>query len=364
MEKKVFRVGSVGIGGISRGVHLPGIEKSPDLRLTAVCDLKPERMAYAREKYGVPEANCFSDYRDLVNCPDVDVVDISTSNNAHFAVAKAAIEAGKPYCIEKPVTLTAEEADILARMTAERGLPSMVCFSYRFKAAARYARELVEQGMLGEIYHVYMQYLQAGGGPSYDLPRSWRYQKALTGTGALGDLGCHALDLVGFVTGKGYRRAVGHADTFVHSRRLEEGEGMGPVDVDDFCHYLMEMDGKTAANFSVTRFAYGRGNYQRMEIYGSKGALVYSLDVTPGVDALEVCIGAPYERVGAFTNLLVPERFRADQMQAFADVLNGCGDGTAATIEDGRRIQHALDTIIRSAEEARWLPCGGQKTLS
>ena len=181
MEKKVFRVGSVGIGGISRGVHLPGIEKSPDLRLTAVCDLKPERMAYAREKYGVPEANCFSDYRDLVNCPDVDVVDISTSNNAHFAVAKAAIEAGKPYCIEKPVTLTAEEADILARMTAERGLPSMVCFSYRFKAAARYARELVEQGMLGEIYHVYMQYLQAGGGPSYDLPRSWRYQKALTG---------------------------------------------------------------------------------------------------------------------------------------------------------------------------------------
>ena len=249
-------------------------------------------------------------------------------------------------------------------MTAERGLPSMVCFSYRFKAAARYARELVEQGMLGEIYHVYMQYLQAGGGPSYDLPRSWRYQKALTGTGALGDLGCHALDLVGFVTGKGYRRAVGHADTFVHSRRLEEGEGMGPVDVDDFCHYLMEMDGKTAANFSVTRFAYGRGNYQRMEIYGSKGALVYSLDVTPGVDALEVCIGAPYERVGAFTNLPVPERFHADQMQAFADVLNGCGDGTAATIEDGRRIQHALDTIIRSAEEARWLPCGGQKALS
>ena len=71
---------------------------------------------------------------------------------------------------------------------------------------------------------------------------------------------------------------------------------MGEVDVDDFCHYLMEMDGKTSANFSVTRFAYGRGNYQRMEIYGSKGALVYSLDVTPGVDELEVCIGSPYDR--------------------------------------------------------------------
>lgn len=160
-----------------------------------------------------------------------------------------------------------------------------------------------------------------------------------------------------FVTGKGYCKAVGHADTFVHQRRLEEGEGMGEVDVDDFCHYLMEMDGKTSANFSVTRFAYGRGNYQRMEIYGSKGALVYSLDVTPGVDELEVCIGSPYDRVGAFTKLPVPDRFRTDQMQSFADILNGRGDGMAATIEEGCRIQHALDVIIRSAEEEKWLPC-------
>ena len=89
----------------------------------------------------------------------------------------------------------------------------------------------------------------------------------------MGDLGCHALDLVRFVTGKEYTRVVGHTGTYVHERKLlpKDGEGTGKVDVDDFCHYLMEMDGKTSANFSVTRFAYGRGNYQRMEIYGSKG---------------------------------------------------------------------------------------------
>lgn len=357
MEKKVFRVGSVGIGGISRGVHLPGIHKSPDLELVAVCDLKPERMEYARNTYGIREDHCFADYHDLIACPDVDVIDISTSNNAHFEVAKAAIEAGKPFCLEKPVTLTAEEADILAKAAQEKGIPNMVCFSYRFKAAARYAKELVEKGMLGDIYHVYVQYLQGGGGPSYDLPRSWRYQKKLTGTGALGDLGCHALDLVSFVTGKNYRKAVGHTDTYVTQRRLEEGEGYGPVDVDDFCHYLMEMDGKTSANFSVTRFAYGRGNYQRMEIYGSKGGLVYSLDVTPGVDELEVCFGYPYDRSGIYTKLPIPQRFQCDQMQSFADILNGCSDGMAATIQDGCRIQHALDVIIRSAEEEKWLPC-------
>ena len=77
----------------------------------AVCDLKPERMEYARNTYGIREDHCFADYHDLIACPDVDVIDISTSNNAHFEVAKAAIEAGKPFCLEKPVTLTAEEAE-------------------------------------------------------------------------------------------------------------------------------------------------------------------------------------------------------------------------------------------------------------
>lgn len=115
--------------------------------------------------------------------------------------------------------------------------------------------------------------------------------------------------------------------------------------------------GKTSANFSVTRFAYGRGNYQRMEIYGSKGGLVYSLDVTPGVDELEVCFGYPYDRSGIYTKLPIPQRFQCDQMQSFADILNGCSDGMAATIQDGCRIQHALDVIIRSAEEEKWLPC-------
>ena len=351
MEKKIWRVGCVGIGGISRGVHLPGIEKSPDLQLVAVCDIRPERMEYAREKYGIDEAHCFADYHDLINCPDVDVIDISTSNNAHFEVAKAAIEAGKPYAIEKPVTMTAEEADILARMTAEKNLKNMVCFSYRFKAAARYMKDIIAQGSIGQIYHVYMQYLQAGGGPEWDLPRSWRYIKELTGTGALGDLGCHALDLVSFVTGKDYVKAVGHADTFTKMRKF------GEVDVDDFCNYLMEMDGKTAADFEITRFAYGRGNYQRLEIYGSKGAVVYTLDAkAPGVDEIEVCIGPVVGRAGSFTTIPIPEKYRADQMQSFADILNDTGDGMAATIKEGCHIQHALESIIRSAEEEKWLP--------
>ena len=90
---------------------------------------------------------------------------------------------------------------------------------------------------------------------------------------------------------------------------------------------------------------------------GARGGLVYSLDVTPGVDELEVCFGYPYDRSGIYTKLPIPQRFQCDQMQSFADILNGCSDGMAATIQDGCRIQHALDVIIRSAEEEKWLPC-------
>lgn len=349
-----IRIGSVGIGSISRGVHLPGIDRSPDLRLTAVCDIDPEALRYARETYGIDEAHCFTDYRDLIRCPDVDAVDISTPNCVHYEIALAAAEAGKPYAVEKPITMTAAEADRLAAVTKEKGVQSMVCFSYRFKAAARYARDLVERGMIGDIYHVDMQYYQAWGLPHCNTPLVWRFEKQYTGSGALGDLGSHALDLVRFVTGKEYRRVVSHAGTFVHEREKLDGSGMGKVDVDDFANYFAEMDGGTAATFRITRFGYGRGNYQTMEIYGSRGAIQYSLDHTPDADEIEICIGEANAEAHVFTKLPIPAKFKVDQMQSFADLLNGKADGKAATIEDGRVNQHVMDAVLRSAETGAW----------
>lgn len=276
MEKKVFRVGSVGIGGISRGVHLPGIHKSPDLELVAVCDLKPERMEYARNTYGIREDHCFADYHDLIACPDVDAID--------------------------------------------------------------------------------MQYFQAWGLPRANCPLVWRYVKSRTGTGALGDLGSHALDLVRFVTNKEYTRVVGHTGTYVHERPLLDGKGVGKVDVDDFSNYMADMEDEISVSFQITRFAYGRGNYQRMEIYGSEGAIVYSLDATPaGIDEIEVCSGDINADAHVFNHLPIPQQYFCDQMQSFADIVNGTGDGLAANIQDGQANQHLLDAIVESAEKGTWL---------
>ncbi|GHU04357.1 hypothetical protein FACS1894147_09420 [Spirochaetia bacterium] len=215
--------------------------------------------------------------------------------------------------MEKPVTLNAGDAKTLADATAKAGVKSMVCFSYRYKTAARYARELIRSGTLGDIYHVSMDYLQAWGLPDHKTPLVWRFVKSRAGSGALGDLGCHALDLVHFVTGKNYVKVISDADTFVKERTLPDKSGAGISDVDDYCNYMARMEGGASATFRISRFAYGRGNYQRLEIYGSKGALVYKLDEKPNKDELEVCIGKPLGDLNVFTPLPVwrkPQRRR------------------------------------------------------
>lgn len=355
-----IRVGSVGLGGISRGVHLPGIAASPDLELVALCDISEEALRSAREAYGIAPERCFADYRDLVACNDVDVVDISTPNDVHFDVAMAAAQAGKPFCIEKPLTLTAQQADALADAVERYGVKTMVCFSYRYKAAARYARDLVRNGTLGKIYHVDMEYSQAWGLPSFNTPRVWRFHKAETGSGALGDLGSHALDLVRFVTGEEYERVVGHAETFVKERKALCGDGMAPVDVDDFSNMLAQMSSGIAASFRITRFAYGRGNYQRMVVYGEKGSLVYLLDENGAPeDTLDVCLDPLGAENHMFVRVPIPQRYRVDQMQSFADILLNKADDLSATVADGRANMHAVDAALASVEKGEWVDITG-----
>ena len=350
----IIRIGSVGIGGISNNVHIPGIMASKDLELTAVCDNNPEALERARVRYNIAPDHCFLDYHDLINCPDVDAVDITTPNDVHFPIALAAAESGKPFALEKPITMTSEQADRLAEAVREHGNPNMVCFSYRFKNASRYARALIKQGVIGDVFHVYGQFLQGwgagfGGRPT---PLMWRYVKERTGTGALGDLGAHILDLATFVSGKQFHEVLSHGETIIHERPLPDGSGMGTVDVDDFCHMFAKMDDGVSGVFEVSRFAYGR-DHQRLEIYGSKGALIYTNHGLYG-SKLEACVGAPYSNAQQMTELVIPASYSADQMQAFADVINGKKHEMTADIFDGQVNQHVLTAAEKSMESGEW----------
>ena len=143
-----------------------------------------------------------------------------------------------------------------------------------------------------------------------------------------------------------------HLGTFIHERRLLNGEGFGKVDVDDYSNILIETKSGASLSFEISRFTYGRGNYQRMEIYGEKGALVYSLDRIPGVDELELC---DETTDGKYVPLEIPEEFKVAQMQSYADIILDKADGLSATIEDGLKNQILLDAILESSEKGAWI---------
>ena len=351
----MLRVGSVGLGSISHGVHIPGILACPEeMKLVAICDIDPVRLKERAEEYGIPEDHCFTDYRDLINCPDVDIVDISTPNDVHARIAEYAAKAGKSYGVEKPITLNESEAKSLYEVTKACGVRSMVYFSYRYKAAARYARKLIADGKLGRIYHINAQYYHAGGLPEADRPLVWRFDKKRTGTGALGDLGCHVMDLASFITGEEYTKVLSHLTTFVHDRRLLDGSGRARVDVDDHADVLAEMDGGASASFQISRVATGRGNYQRVEIYGDKGVLLYKLDEKrDGKDVLEFMDNSSQDK--QYVKLRIPKEFTVKQMQCYAQEMLGKGDGLNATIGDGLRNQILMDAVVRSSEEGHWV---------
>lgn len=350
----VIKIGSIGLGGISTGVHLPGIAESPDLQLCAVCDIDPERLKLIGDRYSIPENRRFVNYRQLIACPEVEAVDISTPNDVHFEIAMASVRAGKPFVCEKPLCMDSRESAELLDAVTRANVKAMVCFSYRYKAAARYAREIVSRGLLGKIYHADMQYAQAWGLPSANCPRVWRFSKERAGSGALGDLGSHGLDLVRFITGTELTSVVAQNDTFVFERPALSGNGMEKVDVDDVSNALAKMSNGGAASFRITRFAYGRGNYQRLEIYGDNGALVYELDAGGDRDdELYACLDPLGRETRDFTRLPIPYRHRKSQMQSFADILNGKPDGLDATISDAHINMLAVDAIIKSSAEGR-----------
>lgn len=355
---KKIRMGVIGLGGISR-VHIEGIQRSPDAELVAVCDINPEVLKSRGDLYGIPEKRRFTAHTALLKCPEVDAVSICTANDSHCQIAMDAVKYGKPFALEKPVALAYPEAAGLELAAREEGVSNMVCFSYRFKTAARYARHLIRQGALGKIYHIYVQYFQ-GWAMSESIPLIWRFSKAVSGSGALGDLGCHMIDMARFLVGD-FTKICSQAGTFIEKRKLPGEDSFGAVDVDDYCHFLAELAGGVPAVFAISRYAFGRGNYQRIEVYGEKGALVYNLEFD---DSLQVCLGDVYGNARDFHNIPVPQHFAADQMQSFFNIVNGRGDGLAASIEDGAASQRVVDAVIASFEQGKWINISNQRLVT
>src|SRR5436305_1978102 len=292
MDRSDLRVGMVGYAfmGAAHSQAWRTVNRVFDLpvraRMAVVCGRDAPAVAAAADRLGWEGSE--TDWRALVERDDIDLVDICVPGDLHAEIAIAALAAGKHVLCEKPLANSVEEARAMitaADAARHHGVRAMYGFNYRRIPAVALMRELIASGRLGEIRHVRAVYLQDWiVDPQF--PLVWRLRREKAGSGALGDIGAHIVDLTQFVTGQQITGVCGLTETFVRERPLPSSStglsasatattaaATGPVTVDDAALFLARLSGGAVATYEATRFATGRKNGMRIEVNGAAGSL-------------------------------------------------------------------------------------------
>jgi len=343
---------------------------SPKLtpRLKVICGRDEIAVRKASRRLGWEE--WATDWRKVVSRPDIDIVDIATPGDTHGKIAMAAARAGKAILCEKPLANDVPEARAMLAAVRKAGVVNMLCHNYRRAPAVMLARELVARGKLGTIYHYRGTYLQDWP-VDPNLPLLWRFRKSKAGSGALGDILSHSLDLGRFVLGSEIVEVAGALETFVKQRPLPDNpRKKGRVTVDDAALALARFDNGAIASIEGTRFAPGRRNYNRFEINGSRGSLAfhmermneleyYSLDDDPKVQGFRRILAT--EPGHAYFKSWWPAGHIIGYEHTFThtvfDFLKAVASGKPVKpdFEDGVRNQLALEAIEKAAHTRRWV---------
>ena len=244
-------------------------------RLVAVCGRNEAALNDMATRYGYEKT--YTDWREMIEDDEIQLFNNGGPNNAHAEPSILAAQAGKHVFCEKPLARTAVEAKTMLDAVVKAGVKHGVAFNYRFVPAIRQAKLLIDSGALGRIYHFRAQYLQDWLMPHYNTPHLWRLKKEEAGSGALGDLGAHIIDLGRYLVGE-MGSVSGMLRTFVEERPLPDGTGMGKVTVDDAFVSTVQFDNGAIGTLEGTRFAGGRKNHEVIEINGEKGSLRFNLE--------------------------------------------------------------------------------------
>ncbi|WP_067497345.1 Gfo/Idh/MocA family protein [Actinoplanes sp. TFC3] len=339
-------------------------------RMTVVCGRDEQRAAAAAVKLGW-ESHA-TDWRAVIERNDLDLVDVCTPGDTHAEIGIAALAAGKHVLCEKPLANSVAEAREMAAAAAAaeaHGIRAMCGFNYRRVPAVALMRELVAAGRIGEIRHVRAVYLQDWiVDPQF--PLVWRLRKDVAGSGALGDIGAHIVDLTQFVTGQLITGVSALTETFVRSRPLSGG-GSGEVTVDDAALFLARLDGGAVATYEATRFATGRKNGLRVELNGSLGSVAFDFE---RMNELEFYDGTLPPAEQGFSRILATEPehpymsawwpaghpigYEHTFTHEVRDLVAAIADRKAPTpsFADALQVQIVLDAVERSAATATWVP--------
>jgi predicted dehydrogenase len=321
------------------------------------------------------------DWRTVIARDDVDVVDICTPGDTHAEIAIAALAAGKHVICEKPLANSVAEAEQMttaAEAAHPSGVRAMVGFTYRRVPAVALARQLVEQGRIGDVRHVRAQYLQDWIADP-EAPLSWRLDKEKAGSGALGDIGAHIVDLTQHITGLSISKVSGQLETFVRERPVATehaglsgaaGTERGPVTVDDAAVFLARYAGSTALGvYEATRFATGRKNGIRIEVNGSRGSLAFDFE---DMNVLELYDATEPSETAGFRRVLVTEPehpyvaawwppghglgYEHGFTHQVVDFVRAVASGGQPTpsFADGLAVQRVLDAVETSSDTRTW----------
>lgn len=341
-----IQIGIIGVGGIGTGAHMGGYQAASGAKVVAICDIDEKRLQEIGDRFEIKKELRFTDYHDLIACSEVDAVDICTPNVSHCKIGMEAVRHSKPFNMEKPLGVSVEEAEELLRLAQAKNIPSQICFSYRFFPAVRYAKKLIEDGVIGEIHSIYANYLKDSAlweGRRLD----WRFDSSIARYGVSGDLAVHILDAIRFLAGD-YDGLIAHMSIIVKERMRLDKDEWAQVDTDDVCNFLARMKNGASATFGVSRAAAGNKNRVRAEIYGEKGG--FRFDLTDP-DHMEIAIGGHAE----MKMIEIPAEYRYPQQQSFIDLLNDKEDPWRPRLEDGVYLQHVLEALMTSAAEEKWV---------
>jgi predicted dehydrogenase len=379
MSRPVLNVAMIGYGFMG-AAHSQAWRVAPrffDLpvepRMSVIVGRHADRLESARVKFGWESAQ--TDWREVVSRDDIDVIDICTPGDSHVEIAIAALRAGKHVLCEKPLANSVAEAERMteaAEEAAKRGVRAMVGFSYRRVPAVAFARQLIADGRLGDIRQVRAQYLQDWLVDA-DGPMTWRLDKDRAGSGSLGDIGAHAIDMVQYLTGAALESVSGTMHTFVTERPLlGESVGLsgtasaerGAVTVDDAAWFTARLDDGAIGAFEATRFATGRKNALRIEISGSAGAIAFDLEAMNELqfyDATQPAGEQGFKRIivtepeHPYMDSWWPTGHALGYEHAFSHQVRDflldidAGRSPSPSFAEGLRVQRVLDAVERSA---------------
>ncbi len=334
---------------------------TPAVVMRVLVGTNPTSVARSAARYGWEESS--TDWRATILRADIDIVDICTPGALHAEIAEFALAHGKHVVVEKPLANTLAEAQSMAqaaRQAAADGVKSMVGFNYRRVPALAQAQKLIAEGRLGELRQLNIRYYQDWLSDELS-PMSWRLRKEQAGSGALGDLGSHAVDQLRFLTQAQVESVSGTIRTFVNER--PGANGLETVSVDDAIWATLELDNGAIATVEATRMATGKKNSLRIEVYGSRGSLTFDLE---SMNHLQLCEVSAAETEQGFKTVMVTEPLHpylegwwptghvlgwADTFtHEIRDFLNSITSGEAASpsFDDGLAVQQVLNAIEES----------------